>query len=515
MSAQKTTFDWGLIVSYLALVVIGWMAIYSADFDPEHAEIYYQGRSYGRQFIFISFSLGIAFLIQIMDTRFYTAFAYIIYALAMLLLIATLFIGAEISGSKSWIRLGGGFNLQTAELAKFATCLGLAKYLSSLNVSLTQQRERIIAAAVVLLPAFLILLQGDAGSAVVFGALILVLYREGLSGGFLLLGVLMIILFIASLLTSYQLVLGVVASISLLILLRQHKFSNNELFIVGTVLLLSALFFYYVPLSPLIIIGLVILEFLSLLAVVYLRKMGRGVFEILSFLLVSLLIGLVIAYQLAPVTALIIFAILGIGSLSLALAARSYGFGLITFLVCCTIYIQGVDYLYQNILEPHQQNRIAIILGLVEDNRGIGYNLNQSKIAIGSGGIWGKGFLQGTQNKGSFVPELNTDFIFCTLGEEFGFMGSVILIGLFIFMLMRVIEIAERQQSKFSRVYGYGVASIIFCHFAINLGMTMGLVPVIGIPLPFISYGGSSLIGFTILVFILVKLDSERLMYLR
>jgi len=215
---------------------------------------------------------------------------------------------------------------------------------------------------------------------------------------------------------------------------------------------------------------------------------------------------------------LIFLVFLGVGAgiaLLLSISSKRLVFTLLTVCFVCAMYSKGVDYIYNNILEKHQQNRIGVILGTIEDPKAIGYNLNQSKIAIGSGGLWGKGLLKGTQNKGKFVPELSTDFIFCTIGEEFGFIGSLTLITLFVLLFLRLITLAERQQSKFSRVYGYGVASILFFHFLVNIGMTIGLVPIIGIPLPFISYGGSSLFGFTLLLFIMVKLDSERFLYLR
>ncbi len=462
MSTKKTSIDWLLIINYLLLVGIGWLAIYTADYNPDNASMFSIDQRYGRQFLAIAVCLVLALIIQILDTRFYTGFAYFIYAFSLFLLVLVLFLGSEISGSRSWFKLGF-FNFQPSEIAKFATCLALAKYLSTLNISLKDTQQQITAWAILLAPVLLILLQGDAGSAVVYASLVLVMYREGLSGGYLLLGVLAIVLFILSLLQPFEVVVGALSILLFIGLVYQRGFK------------ISLLLRYLIPVT-LLFAGAYYLESQTMLLLLLIG--------VALFILVSL-------------------------------ATKRFVYILVTFLFCCSIYVKGVDYAFNNFLKPHQQNRIGVILGTIEDNRGVGYNLNQSKIAIGSGGLWGKGFLQGTQNKGKFVPELSTDFIFCTIGEEFGFMGSVILIGLFIFLLLRLIAIAERQKSKLTRVYAYGVASIIFFHFLVNIGMTLGLVPVIGIPLPFISYGGSSLIGFTLLLFVLVKLDSERLMYLR
>ncbi len=471
MSSKKTSFDWLTILIYLLLVGTGVLAIYTATYDESNPSLFNLARSHGKQVIFVGISLLVAAVIQLFDTRFFTGFSYIIYGAVLLLLFSTLFIGSEISGSRSWIRLGF-FNLQTAELGKFATCLALAKYLSSFKRGITEFAQQLFAATLIIIPMLFILLQGDAGSALVFTALILVLYREGLSGGFLLLGAYCVILFILSLITVP--VYGIPA--------------------------------FYVLLGGLTMVtGIVLL---------YFRR--KNIRDILTYALPLLIVGSISYYlALPPTTQLAVF-----GGCALFFGMLSFSFKqlpnyLTTFIFASAVFVSTVDYTYNNILKPHQRNRIGVLLGLVEDRRGIGYNLNQSKIAIGSGGLWGRGYLQGTQNKGSFVPELHTDFIFCTIGEEFGFMGSFFLIGLFALLLVRIVMIAERQRSRFSRIYAYGVASILFFHLFVNIGMTVGMVPVIGIPLPFISYGGSSLLGFTVLLFILVKLDSERMMILR
>ncbi len=461
-TTKKIDTDWLTILTYFLLVGLGWLAVYAADYNHAYPNIYDLDRNYGKQMVWIGISLLAALVIQVFDTRFFTAFAYVIYGAILLLLVATLIFGAEISGSKSWIRIGPA-NLQASELAKFATCLGLARYLSNKKADLEIFSNQMIAGGIILIPMLLILLQGDAGSAIVFVSLILVLYREGLSGGFLALGILAIVLFISSLLVPFTYIMSTIA-----------------------VLLLGALI---------------------------IRK-GLDFKQIALFILP--LAGLVAANMYVDsLTLLIILGITGVFFLGIALFTKRLVMVLLTLTLFCSIYSKGVDYAFNNILKEHHRNRIGVVLGTIEDKRGVGYNLNQSKIAIGSGGVYGKGLLQGTQNKGDFVPEQSTDFIFCTIGEEFGFVGSCVVIGLFLFLMLRVIALAERQKSSFTRIYGYGVASIIFFHFAINMGMTIGLVPVIGIPLPFLSYGGSSLLGFTILLFILIKLDSERLLYLR
>tara|TARA_B110000977_G_C11002411_1_gene464359 strand:- start:327 stop:1337 length:1011 start_codon:yes stop_codon:yes gene_type:complete len=335
----------------------------------------------------------------------------------VLLLIGVLFIGKEIGGAKSWYDLGS-FSMQPSEFAKVGVLLALSKYLSQLNLNLNKIETQLRALAILAFPIVLIMLQPDAGSAIVFASLFLVLFREGIPAIYLTIIGLAISLFIVTL-----------------------KFESTVAMIVTTII--AALFAYL------------------------LKKGGNSIKPAILSL------------------------VLGLG------------------------FIQSVGYLYNEILRPHQRSRIDLILGKIDDIQGAGYNLYQSKIAIGSGGFSGKGFLDGTQTKFNFVPEQSTDFIFCTIGEEWGFMGSLITIALFTCLLFRIIFLAERQRSTFSRVYGYGVATILFCHFFINIAMTIGVMPVIGIPLPFFSYGGSSLWGFSILLFIFIKLDAYRMDILR
>jgi rod shape determining protein RodA len=416
MNNQRSLFfnvDWPIILTYITLCIIGWFNIHAAVYDPSNPSIIDLDTNYGKQFFFIISAFIIGMAILLLDGRFFNTFSPIFYGITILLLILVLIIGRNVGGNQAWIPIGN-FRLQPSEFAKFATCLMLARYLSSGTIKIQDIKTQLFAAFIILVPTALILLQPDAGSALTFSSLILVLYREGLSGYFLLIEGLAIILFVLTVLYNKYLVLA------------------GVLVAAGTW--------------------------------VYFNRKSRNMIKVTGW-------G-------------VLFSVL---------------------------FIFSVDFAYNKILKPHQRNRIDLILGKVDDPRGIGYNLNQSKIAIGSGGLWGKGYLQGTQTKYDFVPEQSTDFIFCTVGEEWGFAGSFMVVILYLFLLMRIVNIAERQRSSMSRIYGYGVASILFFHIFINIGMTIGLIPVIGIPLPFLSYGGSSLWSFTILLFILLKFDSNRM----
>jgi rod shape determining protein RodA len=420
MRKQRSIFqniDWLTVVIYLLLMLIGWINIYAAVYNEAHKSILDISQNYGRQLIWILTSVVLAIFILVIDGKFFETFAYPIYGFIMLVLIAVLLIGTEVSGSKSWFEIGA-FRLQPAEFAKFATNLALARYLSTVNINMKDFRTKLTAGFIILIPIVMILLQNDTGSALVFCSFIFVMYREGLSQNFLIIGFFAALLFVLALMIE----------------------KSTILFVVGGIVLL---------------------------AIVFLRKTKRNI-----------------------ITMTIIF-----------FAAASVVF--------------SVDYFFNTVLEPHQRQRINVLLGKETDLKGAGYNVNQSLIAIGSGGLTGKGFLNGTQTRFDFVPEQSTDFIFCTVGEEWGFAGSFVVIALFLVLLYRIIFVAERQKSHFTRIYAYGVASIIFMHLMVNIGMTIGLLPVIGIPLPFMSYGGSSLWSFTILLFILVKLDSYRTFILR
>lgn len=405
--------DWITFSIFLGLLIIGWLNIYAAVYNEEHKSLFDLSQNYGKQMIWIITSLVLALIILITDAKFFSTFSYIIYGIILLSLVAVVLVGKEIAGSRSWFEVGN-FSLQPSEFAKFAASLALAKYLSNIDLSINRLATKLVSAAIILTPALLILIQPDTGSAMVFSSLLLVLYREGLSGKLLLIGVGLAMLFVLDLVIDKFVLIGIVVGLAVI-----------------------AIFLY--------------------------KNVRKRWF--LTFIYVALLSG----------------------------------------------YILSIDYVVDNILEPHQQKRLHVLVGTETDKKGAGYNVHQSMIAIGSGGLLGKGYLQGTQTKYDFVPEQSTDFIFCTIGEEWGFFGSFALILIFIGLFARIIILAERQRSKFSRVYGYGVASILFFHFAVNIGMTIGLFPVIGIPLPFISYGGSSLWGFTVLLVVFLKLDSVRL----
>ncbi len=419
------------LIVYVLLVFMGWLNIYAAVYDEEHQNIFDTTQKYGKQLIWIGGAAVIAFSILLIDANFYTAFSYGFYGVLIVANILVVFLGREIKGSRSWFGIGG-FGVQPAEFMKFATTLALAKFLSNQNIVVSQQfrlrlkdliknyKNTFIALLFILLPLVIIKkLQDETGLAIVFVALVIVLYREGLSVGFLIFGLLAAILFVVALIVT----------------------NITGLLITLAVIAASAFLFI---------------------------KRSR-----------ANLIGVTVVFLLAAGVVL------------------------------------GTNYVY-NHLEEHQKVRIDVLLGRGNvDLKKEGYNVNQAKIAIGSGGFFGKGYLQGTQTKYDFVPEQDTDFIFCTVGEEWGFVGSTVVIFLELFLILRLIFLAERQRSDFSRIYGYGVAAILFFHLAINIGMTIGLMPVIGIPLPFFSYGGSSLWSFTILLFIFIKLDSNRLLILR
>jgi len=416
MINQRSIFfnvDWITILIYLALCTIGWFNIHAAVYDPMNPSIVDMDTNYGKQLLFIVSGLLLGVVILLMDGKFFSTASPIFYGVTLLLLVLVLVVGRNVGGNQAWIPIGS-FRLQPSEFAKFSTCLLLARYLSSTNMKLSDIQTLVVCGLILLIPMGLIMLQPDTGSALTFTSLIFVLYREGMSGYFLVIGALLITLFILSLIV-------------------------NKLLLTILLIIAAAL-------------------------IIYFSKKTRKFITMISA-------GTVVS---------------------------------VAFIFC-------VDFAYNNVLQSHQRNRIDVILGKINDPRGQGYNLNQSKIAIGSGGLYGKGYLQGTQTKYDFVPEQSTDFIFCTVGEEWGFIGSLVVVGLYLTLLIRIINLAERQRSSFSRIYGYGVASILFFHFFINIGMTIGLVPVIGIPLPFLSYGGSSLWSFTILLFIMLKLDANRM----
>ncbi len=463
--------DWVTVGIYLVMVILGWINIYAAVFDEQHESILDLSQRYGKQLIWIIAAIVLVITIFLIDTNFYSFFAYFIYAIAILLLIGVLILGKEIHGARSWFQIGS-FNFQPAEFAKIATSLALAKYLSSYNVKAESFRATVHVLAIILLPALLIVIQPDMGSALVFFIFILVAYREGFPDVILILGVILAVLFFLTLLLDKFIIFLIILGLALLIYWILSKNLKNT-FIAGI----------------LIVVPAVILYLLSRLGLITMNRY----YIILLAVAAALPFYLIYAYR-KRLWNIYLILLLAVGS---------------------SVFTFSVDYVFHNVLKEHQQHRVNILLGLESDPLGLGYNVNQSKIAIGSGGFTGKGFLQGTQTKFDFVPEQSTDFIFCTVGEEWGFVGTSLVIGLFVFLLIRLIKIAERQRSDFSRIYGYGVVSVLFFHFAVNIGMTIGLLPVIGIPLPFFSYGGSSLWAFTILLFILLHLDATRMELLK
>jgi rod shape determining protein RodA len=420
MRAAKNIFaniDQTSLLLYAILMLFGWVNIYASQYNEDTVMMLDFSTRYGKQLLFIGMASFLAFLILIIDWKFFYSLSYLFYLTIILLLIGVLFKGEVTGGAISWFELGG-FKFQPSEFAKFTTALALAKYYNTLHVKRISLQDKLKTYAIIILPFLLIILQNDLGTALVYVAFILVLYREGLSGNILIFGILIAILFFLTLVIEKTILISVLSAIALLIYLLSRRKKKELLLILG-------------------------------------------------------------------------------------------------LLISCTAFIFSVDYIFNDVLAPHQRKRINILLGKEFDPHGAGYNLIQSKIAIGSGGFSGKGFLNGTQTRFDFVPEQSTDFIFCTIGEEWGFVGSFFFMILFVGLLLRILFLAERQRSNFSRIYGYSVAAILFMHFVINIGMTIGLLPVIGIPLPFISYGGSSLLGFTILLFIFLNLDSYRLQILR
>ncbi len=463
--------DWWTIFMYVLLVFLGWINIYAAVYNDEHQSIFDVTQRYGKQLMWIGAAFFLAIIILIIEGKFFSAFAYPTYLTMIFLLIAVLIFGREVNGARSWFQLGP-VRFQPAEFAKFATCLAISRYISQFNFKIHNFKSLVISGIILFTPAVLIILQRDAGSALVYTVFILVLYREGLSGIVLFLGFLAILLFVITLLMTKLYVL---------------------LFIVGG----SFLFLKVMGLSwKQILFGLVTISigFGLVWGISILLEMDLSVYTVL---LISIVLNtipfLYYIYKDRIKNAIWVFAI-AIGSIFFTLS---------------------VSYLFEKVLESHQQERINDLLGIESDPSGAGYNVVQSKIAIGSGGFAGKGFLNGTQTKFKFVPEQSTDFIFCTVGEEWGFIGSSVVLFLLLVLIIRLLFLAERQRSPFSRIYGYGVACILFFHLAINVGMTIGLAPVIGIPLPFFSYGGSSLWSFTILLFIFLRLDANRMELLR
>ena len=462
--------DWVSILLYLLLVLIGWLNIYAAVYDENHSSIFDISQKYGKQLILIGAAFVLAFLVLLTDSKFFTTFSMVIYGIMIFLLIAVLFFGTETKGARSWFEVGD-FRIQPAEFAKFATNLAIAYVMSRHNFKVMRFSSLLTIGLILALPSGLIILQNDTGSALVYSSFILVLFREGLHGSILLLCFVAAAIFIMALLYSPFTVL---------------------LVIIGGTLIA---FYYYRH------------DIRELFQIILFIGCGFGL-----FVLIKWMFNLLISDYYMLLTVYVITSITAIYPIYKRKMKNMITLLLISWL--CVGAAPSVNYAFDH-LQPHQQDRINELLGIRVDPKGTGYNVTQSKIAIGSGGLLGKGFLQGTQTKLNFVPEQSTDFIFCTVGEEWGFVGSTFIIVLLAVFILRIIKLAERQRSSFSRIYGYGVASILFFHVAVNIGMTIGMAPVIGIPLPFFSYGGSSLWSFTILIFIFLRLDANRLQVFR
>jgi len=425
-------------VIFICLLIMGWISIYAAGYTPEHPNIFDQDKEYGKQFIWILLCLLLAAVVLMIDTDLVSNSSYIIYGFVALLLVLVLIFGKEVNGAKSWFGVGS-FGIQPSEFAKFGTALALAKFLSTSNIKMQDFSTKIKATMILAFPAGLIMLQPDTGTVLIFLAFVLVMYREGLSGNILLIGILAIILSVLSLILK-ETSIGI---------------PFTEIRIPGHIILMTLIVF-----------------------------VGAGGYWLVKKVVV-------------PRSRKQLFVLLAFGTL-----------GSISL-------IGGAEYAVENVLAEHQRTRIHVLLGIEDDPQGYGWNVRQSKTAIGSGGFAGKGFLKGTLTKFRYVPMQSTDFIFCTVGEEWGFLGSTLVLILFLVLIIRIIYIGERQRSAFTRIYAYSVASLLFVHITINIGMAIGLAPVIGIPLPFFSYGGSSLIGFTIMIFILLRADAQRLDRLR
>jgi rod shape determining protein RodA len=429
--------DWTTLIIYIALVLFGWMNIYSAAYDPLHPNLFDFSQEYGKQFIWVLVSFFLALLTLYVEGDFFNKLAIFIYGFFVLLLVLVLIIGKEVNGAKAWFGIGD-FGIQPSEFSKIGVGLLLAKYISSSGSQFKNWKTRMMAAAIIGLPALLILKQPDVGSVLTFTAFIFAMYREGLSGNVLIIGLGAIVFGVLSIVSGAGMI--------------DFPFAGEQS---GIWLLV------------------VIVSIISILSWVYVRNF------------------------VVPRNRKTLYWVIAISSVA------SIAFSL------------SVSYIVENVLEGHHRERIYVMLSMPVEREGADYNSEMAKITVGSGGFIGRGYLEGPMTQNNYVPEQWTDFIFSAVAEEWGFVGSIVVIGLFIFLIIRIINMAERQRSQFSRVYGYCVASIFFLHLLINVGMVIGLAPIIGIPLPFFSYGGSSLMGFTLLLFIFLRLDAERLSIFR
>ncbi len=470
-SYRTGKIDYPLVICYLFLIFVGWINIFAAVYSQEHSSIFDMSQRYGMQFIWILTALVLAVgILFVLNPKIYSVLSPPIYIAVCLLLFAVIFLGKEVNGSKSWFQIGP-VSFQPAEISKISTSLFLAYLMSKYNFSLHKVKDAVAVAITLLFPMALIIMEKETGSALVYCGFIFLLYREGLSGWFLVFGIMSILLFVVTLAVSPLAAIIILFVLSGII----YGLYSGRLFVTLAITIPVGVLLGFLP-------KIFAIEGLELPAVIKPEY-----------------VALAVTLPLATLA---------------TVKAKGRRFAHIKMLllgfVCSLALIFSVQFIFNEILQPHQRARIENLLGITEDLKGVGYNVHQSKIAIGSGGLWGKGFLNGTQTKFNFVPEQSTDFIFCTVGEEWGFAGSVTVIAVYLFLIARLIVLSERQKDKFARIYGYCVACCFFMHVFINIGMTMGIVPVIGIPLPLLSYGGSSLWSFTVLLFIFIRLDMER-----
>lgn len=473
---EKGKVDRITLFLYLLFVVIGWFNIYAASYDLENATgMFDLSTRAGSQLIWIGTSLLIAFSLIKIEASFYETYSFLFYLIGIFLLVVTLIVAQEINGSRSWLIIGP-VRLQPAEFMKFIISLALAKVLNTYDFKLMDKKNLMLVSSIIILPTLLVIFQSETGTALVYLSLILVLYREGLPGGVLFMGIAAIIYFILGIRFSDEQI-GMLSKGEIMTVVLIIIFSAG---MVWSYLKRKRTFFIIILISSVPFLIALILYFFS-------ETIDWGMFSLISLGVTALhLLYLFLRYR-----------------------VKTY-FYIFLFLIVSFGFLESTEYVFNDVLQPHQQMRIKVTLGMEQDLSGAGYHVGQSKIAIGSGGLTGKGYLNGTQTKLKYVPEQDTDFIFCTIGEEHGFIGSTIVMILFTVFVLRLLKLAERQTTTFGRVYGYSVVSIFFFHLLINIGMVIGIMPVIGIPLPFFSYGGSSLWGFTILLFIFLRIDKSR-----
>lgn len=469
--------DWLTICIYLALIVLGWVSVCGASYDFGDVNLFSLDTRAGKQLLWMGCSLGLGFILLMLEDKLFDWFAYLFYIFMMLLLLVTPLIAEETKGSLSWIKFGS-VSLQPAEFAKFATALAVAKLMNVYGFTMERLKYSLPVVIMILLPMVLVIAQKETGSALVFLAFFLMLYREGMPGSILFTGICAVVYFVVGIRFGHEMMLD-------------ECTSKGEYFVL-----------------------LLVTVFSASLVHVYCKK-REVVRNILFYGVGSSVLALIFSLYVVPFNVIWSMLIESVAIVvyliycSIQKRVSSY-FYIALFAIASVGFLYSAGYVFDNILKPHQQVRIEVVLGMKEDLAGAGYNVNQSKIAIGSGGLTGKGFLNGTQTKLKYVPEQDTDFIFCTVGEEQGFVGATLVLLLFMALILRLISLAERQHTRFGRVYGYSVMSIFFFHLFVNVGMVLGLTPVIGIPLPFFSYGGSSLWGFTILLFVFLRIDASR-----